>query len=146
MELGPWSWWIAGFLLLGAEILIPGIFLLWIGLAAIVVGALSFALWQTAIWNWQIQFLVFAVLALVFALLGRRIMAGRGEESDQPMLNKRAEALVGRTGDLAEPIENGRGRMRIDDTIWVVCGPDLPAGQSVRVRAVEKGDLHVEPV
>jgi membrane protein implicated in regulation of membrane protease activity len=82
-ELGPWSWWIIGLVFLGLEILIPGVFLLWVGLAAIVVGILSFPLWSTAFWGWQIQLLVFAVLALAFALIGRRISASNSE-SDQP--------------------------------------------------------------
>jgi membrane protein implicated in regulation of membrane protease activity len=64
-ELGPWSWWIIGLVFLGLEILIPGVFLLWVGLAAMVVGVLSFPLWGTAFWGWQVQLLVFAVLALV---------------------------------------------------------------------------------
>ena len=81
-EIGPWSWWILGLVLLGAEILIPGIFLIWIGLAAIVVGAISFILWDSAIWGWQVQLLVFAALSLISALIGRRIMAGRDDDTD----------------------------------------------------------------
>ena len=61
-ELGPWTWWIAGLVFLGLEILVPGVFLLWIGLAAIVVGALSFLFWGTDVWSWQLQLLLFAVL------------------------------------------------------------------------------------
>jgi hypothetical protein len=52
-ELGPWSWWIIGLVFLGLEILIPGVFLLWVGLAAMVVGALSFMFWDMAFWGWQ---------------------------------------------------------------------------------------------
>ena len=103
-EIGPWSWWILGLLLLGAEIIVPGMFLIWIGLAAIVVGAISSALWDTAIWSWQIQLLVFAVLALVSALIGRKIMASRDDDTDQPMLNRRMEQMIGRTATLEEPI------------------------------------------
>jgi hypothetical protein len=72
-ELGPWSWWIIGLVFLGLEILIPGVFLLWIGLAALVVGALSFMFWDMAAWSWQVQVLIFAVLSLVFAMIGRRV-------------------------------------------------------------------------
>ncbi|MEM5495462.1 NfeD family protein [Hoeflea sp. AS16] len=142
-ELGPWSWWIVGLVFLGLEILIPGVFLLWIGLAAIVVGALSFAFWGTALWGWQLQFLIFAVLAIGLALLGRRL-SGSNAESDQPMLNRRVEGLVGRTATLEEPITNGKGRIRLDDTTWIVQGPDLPAGARVRITTAQAGSLTVE--
>lgn len=145
-ELGPWTWWIIGLILLGAEILMPGIFLLWIGLAAIVIGAISFALWEMAWWNWQVQLLVFAVLALLSAYIGHRFIRQRSQETDQPLLNRRMERLVGRTATLLDPIENGRGRIRLDDTAWVVSGPDLPAGTTVRISDVRDGDIHVEPV
>ena len=145
-EIGPWSWWILGLLLLGAEIIVPGMFLIWIGLAAIVVGAISFALWDTAIWGWQIQLLVFAVLALVSALIGRKIMASRDDDTDQPMLNRRMEQMIGRTATLEEPITEGQGRIRLGDTLWTVRGPDLPAGSRVKIVAIENDDPVVQPV
>lgn len=144
-EIGPWSWWILGLVLLGAEILIPGIFLIWIGLAAIVVGAISFILWDSAIWGWQVQLLVFAALSLISALIGRRIMAGRDDDTDQPMLNRRMEQMVGRTAMLEEPITEGQGRIRLGDTLWVVRGPELPAGTRVRIVAIENDEPRVEP-
>lgn len=143
-ELGPWSWWIAGLILLGLEILVPGVFLLWIGLAAMVVGAMSFPLWGAAIWSWQTQMLVFALLAVAFALVGRRISRS-SEESDQPMLNRRIEGLVGRTATLEEPISEGKGRIRLDDTTWIVQGPDMPVGARVRITMAQAGCLTVEP-
>ncbi|TDH35082.1 NfeD family protein [Pseudohoeflea suaedae] len=145
-EVGPWSWWILGLLLLGAEIIVPGMFLIWIGLAAIVVGAISFALWDSAIWSWQIQLLVFAVLSLVSALVGRKIMASRDGDTDQPMLNRRMEQMIGRTATLEEPITEGQGRIRLGDTLWTVRGPDLPVGSRVRIVAIENDDPVVQPV
>lgn len=142
-ELGPWSWWILGLVFLGLEILIPGVFLLWIGLAAIVVGAVSIPLWGSAFWGWQLQFLVFAMLAVASAVLGRRL-SGSNAESDQPMLNRRVEGLVGRTATLEEPLSDGKGRIRLDDTTWIVQGPDLPAGTKVRIIAAQSGGLTVE--
>jgi len=145
-ELGPWSWWVLGLVLLTAEIIMPGVFLIWIGLAAIVVGAVSLLLWGDPIWVWQIQLLVFAVLSVVSALAGRRLMARRAGDTDEPLLNQRGASLVGRTATLTEPIANGRGRIRIDDTFWVVDGPDLPVGTTVRVTESTGRELHVEPV
>ena len=144
-ELGPWTWWIVGLIFLGLEILVPGVFLLWIGLAAIVVGAASFPLWGMAFWSWQAQLLVFAVLAVAFALIGRKL-AGSNAETDQPMLNRRVEGLVGRTATLEEPISEGKGRIRLDDTTWIVKGPDMPAGARVRITIAQAGGLTVEPV
>lgn len=144
-ELGPWSWWVAGMILLAAELVAPGVFLVWIGLAALATGILSLVLWETALWGWQVQLLVFAVFALAFTLVGRRLMAGRGAASDEPLLNQRTASLVGRTATLQEPIREGRGRIRLDDTWWPVTGPDLPAGTRIRVSASHGRDLTVEP-
>lgn len=141
-ELGPWNWFVIGFALLALEIVVPGVFLLWIGIAALVTGAFSLLLWDWSIWIWQVQVLVFLVLSLVSAFAGKRVM-GSGGESDQPLLNRRADQLVGRTATLSEPIVNGWGRVRIDDTVWKVSGPDLPAGATVRVASVKNGDLTV---
>jgi len=144
VNLGPWSWWILGLVLLVAELLVPGVFLIWIGAAAIVVGAFSLALWNTALWGWHIQLLLFAVLSVVFAILGRRLYAGRGQTSDEPLLNRRGESLVGRLATLHEPISNGRGRIHLDDTWWTVIGPDLPSGTRVKVTSATGRDLTVE--
>ena len=147
-ELGPWNWMVLGFVLLALEILVPGVFLLWIGIAAIIVGAASLALWDAGFWIWQVQVLVFLALSLACAYAGRRIMAGRGESSDQPLLNRRGQQLVGKVATLAEPIRDGRGRVQLGDTMWRVSGPDLPAGTRVRVTAAADTDLElvVEPV
>ena len=147
-ELGPWNWMVLGFVLLTLEILVPGVFLLWIGLAALVVGALSLMFWNAGFWIWEIQVVVFLALALVSAYSGKRIMGKRGDATDQPLLNRRGDQLVGRTATLAEPITNGRGRVKIGDTMWRVSGPDLPTGTTVRVKAATDLDLElvVEPV
>lgn len=144
VNLGPWSWWILGVVLLAAELAAPGVFLIWIGAAAIVVGTLSLALWNVAFWGWQVQLLLFAVLSGAFALAGRRIYSSRNQASDEPNLNRRGESLIGRTATLHEPIAEGRGRIRLDDTWWSVMGPDLPAGTQVKVVAASGRDLKVE--
>jgi membrane protein implicated in regulation of membrane protease activity len=143
---GPWSWWIVGVILLGLELLVPGVFVVWIGAAAIVLGALSLVLWEKAFWGWHVQLLLFAVLSVVFAVLGRRFYNGKRTVSDEPNLNRRGESLVGRTATLSEPIQEGRGRIKLDDTMWSVMGPDLPVGSRVRVVAAIGRDLTVEPV
>ncbi|KFB09129.1 NfeD family protein [Nitratireductor basaltis] len=144
-ELGPWNWMVLGFVLLAAEIVVPGVFLLWIGIAALLTGALSLQLWSVEIWSWQLQVLVFLLLSLAAVLIGKRLMDRTAdEETDQPLLNRRAEQLVGRTAILEEPIANGFGRVRLGDTTWRVEGPDLPAGSRVRVTGTRDAQLLVE--
>lgn len=147
-ELGPWIWMVLGLVLLALEIFMPGVFLLWIGIAALVVGAISLMPWQAEFWVWQVQVIVFLALALISAYAGRRIMSSSTDETDLPLLNRRREQLVGRIATLAEPISNGRGRIQLDDTVWRVKGPDLPSGTRVRVAGIDSAGLEllVEPV
>ena len=144
--LGAWNWIILGCVLLVAEIVAPGVFLLWIGVAALLTGTISLQLAGAAFWGWQVQVLLFLVLSVVSVLLGRRWFVSRQVESDQPLLNRREAQLLGRTATLEENIVNGRGRIRIGDTLWLVKGPDLPAGTRVRVADAKDGELTVEPV
>ncbi len=145
-ELGPWNWMVLGIALLAIEILAPGFFLLWIGIAALIVGTASLALWNATFWTWEIQVVVFLVLSLVSAYIGHKLMGGRKTESDQPLLNRRSEQMIGRTATLSEPISNGYGRIRLGDTLWRVSGPDLPAGTQVKVVSVNDLELVVVAV
>ncbi len=143
-ELGPWSWWVAGLVLLAAEMVVPGFFLVWIGLAALAVGVLSLLFWDAAFWIWELQAILFAILAVAATLIGRRLIL-RNATTDEPFLNQRGASLVGRTATLREPIREGRGRIRLDDTTWQVMGPDLPVGTQVKVVSSNGRDLTVEP-
>lgn len=144
-ELGPWNWMLLGFVLLAFEIIVPGVFLLWIGIAAIITGALSLQLWDLSFWSWQVQVIVFLFLSLASVVIGKRWSDRRAARStDEPLLNMRAQQLIGRTAVLGEPIEEGRGRIRLDDTIWRISGPDLPTGSRVKIIAAQGTELHVE--
>lgn len=148
VELGPWNWMVLGFILLALEIAVPGVFLLWIGIAALIIGAASLALWDAGFWTWQVQVVAFLILSLVSAYVGKQIVRRREGESDQPLLNRRGAQMIGRTATLAEPIREGRGRIQLGDTLWRVSGPDLPAGTRVKVTAATDTDLElkVEPI
>ena len=136
---------ILGAVLLSLEIVLPGVYLLWLGIAAFLTGTLSLQLWESGFWVWQVQVLVFLALSILSALIGRRFFPNTGtEDTDQPLLNQRDRQLVGRTATLAEPIAEGMGRIRLGDTLWRVTGPDLPTGTRVRVVASEDGYLKVE--
>lgn len=126
---GPWGWIVAGLVLLGLELFAPGAFLMWLGLAAVVVGLATLAVDLP----WQVAAVLFVVLASIFVMIGRRIAVRRATAEDDLRLNDRAARLVGLTFPLADAIEGGRGRIRVDDSSWGVEGPDLPAGTIVRV-------------
>lgn len=148
-ELGPWNWMVLGFVLIVLEIVAPGVFLVWIGIAALLVGAISLFVWDAAVWTWQVQVLLFLALSLVSAYVGTKLVgSSRKDDSDQPLLNRRGVQLIGRTATLTEPINNGRGRIRLGDTLWRVSGPDLPAGARVKVTGAAETDLDltVEPI
>ena len=138
--LGTWNWLIFGFVLMALELAAPGVFLFWFGLAALLVGLVSFVLHP----SWQTQLLMFAVFALIAVPIWRRLAKSQREASaSNPFLNRRAAALVGREFTLERPIVDGFGTVRIDDTIWRVAGPDAPAGSRVRVVQADGANLTV---
>lgn len=141
VSLGGWSWIIAGVALLILEVLAPGAFMMWLGIAALLVGILSLLVE----WPWQAQFIAFALFALASVPAWRRFGRGAGRRTDQPFLNRRAAGFVGRVYVLEEALAGGVGRLRIDDTIWQVRGPDCPAGSRVRVTATDGATLMVTP-
>jgi membrane protein implicated in regulation of membrane protease activity len=138
--LGAWNWLIAAALLLAMEIAAPGMFMLWLGVAAILIGAVSFAI----DWSWQMQILAFAVVSLALVPAYRHFVHKVEKPVDQPFLNRRAEAFVGKVFTLDKPIADGAGTIRIDDSIWRVTGPDCAAGARVRVTRADGATLHVE--
>jgi membrane protein implicated in regulation of membrane protease activity len=140
-QLGNWNWFIIGGLLLALEVMLPGTFMLWLGLAAIATGVIGFIVSM----SWQAQIVVFAILSVISVIVGRKFQPRAEPDSDKPFLNRRADAFVGRVFTLEEPIVSGAGRVRVDDTTWRVIGPDSPAGTKVRVEKVDGAMLIVVP-
>lgn len=138
-SLGPWSWFILGLILLGLEILAPGTIFLWFGLSALVVGVVAL----TFDFAWQVHVVLFLVLSLISLLVGRRMMMKMASEKGDPGLNQRGSRYVGREFTLAAPLSEGAGNLSIDDTIWRITGPDLPAGTKVKVDSVDGARLVV---
>lgn len=138
-QLGAWNWFILGGILLALEVLAPGAFMLWLGLAAIATGVVSFILPL----SWQIQIVVFAILSVISVLVGRKFQPRANVDSDKPFLNRRHDALIGRVFTLDEPIVHGAGRVRVDDSTWRVTGPDCPAGTKVKVERTDGATLIV---
>ncbi len=142
-ELGPWNWMALGLILLTLEVFVPGMFMVWFGVAALVTGALSLALWGSAFWTWPFQITVFLILSVITLLAGRKYVHDRNHETDEPLLNQRPAQLIGRIATLDEAIVNGNGRIRLGDTLWRVKGDDAPAGARVKVSGAESDVLAV---
>ena len=126
---GPWTWATIGILLCAAETIAPGVFLLWLGLAAIATGLLQFAF----VLPLSGTLIAFALFALAFVYLGRRVYGSPEDTSDQPFLNQRIRALIGREVTVSEPIAHGEGHIQVDDALWKVKGPDCAIGTRVRI-------------
>ncbi|MEN5205493.1 NfeD family protein [Stenotrophomonas sp. TWI700] len=135
------AWGALALVLFAAEALAPGAFMLWIGIGAAAVFVLV-AVFADIPLLWQV--VAFVVLSVVSIQCYRRWGRSHDRQSDQPLLNRRAEQLIGRVVVLEQGIVAGKGRAKIDDAFWVVSGPDLPAGSPVRVVAVEGMTLKVQ--
>ncbi|MCB1609328.1 MAG: NfeD family protein [Xanthomonadales bacterium] len=142
-DLTVWQWWLAaGFLLLIAEIFAPGVFMIWFGVAAVILGLIT---WLIPALPWALQAVLFASLSVAFVLYYRHLKAKYNTEgSDQPLLNKPLAQMIGQVHALHTAIENGRGKIKIGDSLWSVRGPDMPAGERVRILAVQDLVLEVE--
>jgi hypothetical protein len=116
---GKWTWLILAGVFFVIELLTPGAFMLWLGLSSLLVGIIP--LWRH---------------------FARRVE----KPGDQPFLNRRAYAFVGREFTLEKPIVSGTGTVRIDDTIWRLSGPDVPGGSRVKVVRADAAMLVVELV
>jgi hypothetical protein len=140
INLGSSTWWIFGLALLLAEMLLPGMVLIWFGVAALIVGSV---VWFAPLIDWRIQLVAWALLSVALLLIGRRYFR-RPQAGEDTLLNDRAARFVGRVFTLAEPIVESSGRLKIDDTVWRVTGPDLPAGTRVAVTGTDGSQLKVE--
>jgi inner membrane protein len=135
-----WGWLVFAALLGMAEVVIPGVFLIWVALAAAVTGLIALVLPVSV----PVQLLIFALLCLASVWGGRRWYAANPVASQDPMLNDRTARLVGEIVTVVEPIDNGRGRVKIGDGVWSCQGPDAPAGARVRVVGADASVLKVE--
>jgi membrane protein implicated in regulation of membrane protease activity len=140
-EMDPhWVWLSVGVLLVAAEIVAPGFFLIWIGAAAIVTGVLAWVL-PLGI---PLQLGIFAVLAIVALYGGRRWLKANPITTTDPNLNQRGHRLIGEVLTVTRAIEDGRGRAKVGDGEWPVHGPDAAEGTKVRVVSADGGVLVVE--
>ena len=138
-----WHWWIAALALAILELFVSGAVFIWFALGAALVGS-------TMIWMpwlpWQAQFVLFTIFSLASVIIWRRFRDKNGDESAYPTLNKRGEQYIGRTFTLSEAIDNGFGKVKVDDTIWKISGADLPVGTQIKVVDIDGTVFKVEKV
>jgi hypothetical protein len=137
-----YGWWLLALVLIGAELMMPGFFMLWIGVAAAAMGLILMFLPEL---SFLIQAVLFVTLALISCYIyWRFVRTAVNERSDQPNLNRRAEQYIGRRYVLDTAIVNGRGKVKVGDSPWLAEGPDLPAGSEVEVVGVDGSALKVQ--
>ncbi|WP_369026717.1 NfeD family protein [Qipengyuania sp. RANM35] len=137
-----WIWLILGLALAVLEMLVPGVYLIWLAAAAIVIAAITFVSGPPL----AVQVIAFVSLALVFAFSAKRWLRERPIESTDPLLNNRGGRLVGETALVTAAIESGSGRVRVGDSEWIARGPDAAAGERVRITGNSGAELLVEPI
>jgi inner membrane protein len=136
-------WWLLIAATLGIlEIFLPGIFLVWMALAAGVTGLIVAIAPMDMPLAWQLG--IFALLAVAAVYSGRSVYARNPVESEDPRLNERASRLIGQLVTVETAIENGKGRVTVGDGVWNARGPDAPSGAKVRVVGADGTCLTVE--
>ena len=137
-----WVWLTLGLVLAGLEMLLPGVYLIWLAIAALITGVLTAAFDLSL----PLQVIDFVFLSLIIAFSARRVLRDRPIESADPLMNRRGARLVGETATVVQAIEHGSGRVRLGDSEWIARGPNIAAGEHVRVSGSEGAILLVEPL
>jgi inner membrane protein len=135
-----WHWLVVAAVFAVIEVAVPAMVCIWLAAAALGTAAIA---WVAPGLGSEHLALLFAAFAVVSVAIGRMAFARARPRSSAAHLNRRAETYVGRTFTLERPIVDGRGRLKVDDTVWLVEGPDLPAGTRVQVTGVDNTLLQV---
>jgi membrane protein implicated in regulation of membrane protease activity len=139
-NLGAWNWFVVAVALFALESVVPGVHFVWFGIAAVIVGALGLTI--DIAWEWQL--ITFAIISCITVFFARRYASPEVAASDQPELNLRAEQYVGRVVMVEEAISDGRGKVRVGDTVWNAQGSDTPQGARVKITGTNGTCLLVE--
>ena len=137
-----WIWLIIGLVLVTAEMVVPGVYLIWLGMAALITAGLAFALPVDI----AVQVLTFGMLSIAGAYAARNWLRDNPIVGADPMMNRRAQRLVGEVVTVTHAIEDGSGRVHQGDSDWIARGPDAPVGARMRITGCEGSALLVEPL
>ncbi|MDO9048391.1 MAG: NfeD family protein [Methylobacter sp.] len=143
LEIVFWNWWVLALILLVVELLVPGFFFLWMAASGFVIGCLLLLI--PAIGT-ELQVAIFSVLSVVLITVWKLYGKRHPIATDHPLLNKRGQQYIGRVFSLYKPIENGEGKIKVDDSIWKVHGEDCNINAKVKVIAVRGTVFDVERV
>ena len=137
------AWLIAALVLGIAELAVPGVFLVFLAIAAAVTGVAVFVLPDLPV---AVQLGAFAVWSAVTVLIGKRWYRDYPVEGGDPMLNDRSARLVGQVVVVETALVGGHGRVLVGDGSWPARGEDAAVGARVKVTAVVDGEVVVEPL
>lgn len=137
-----WIWLTIGVLLAGLEMLVPGVYLVWLGIAAIITGVLTGLLHLSL----PAQVIDFVFLSLIIAFSARRFLRDSPIIGADPLMNRRVARMLGQTAVVVQAIEHGSGRVHFGDSEWIASGPDVAVGERVRITGSDGATLLVEPV
>lgn len=141
-SLTVWHWLILGVVLMAIETLIPGAFFLWLGLAAILTGLLTWAVEMP----WTIAVGIWAALSVISVVSWTTYRKKHPKSETSSGLNQRGQEFTGQVFTLDKPVINGKGEIRAGDTIWkILCNQDLSAGTQIRVTGLDGTALRVVP-
>lgn len=139
----PWMWLIGGLLLAGLEIVVPGVYLLWVGLGAILTGTV---LWLLPELGPVTQLMVFSLSMFASVAVGFVVQRKSGTDAGATMLNREMESFVGRACEAASEFRNGAGRVRLGDTTYAaISDAEVAEGDPLTIIAIEDGRLVVQP-
>ena len=137
-----WVWLTLGLLLAALEMLVPGVYLIWLAAAALITGTLTFAFDLSL----PLQVVDFVFLSLIAAFSAKRFLGEKPIESSDPLMNRRGARMVGETALVVTAIEHGSGRVKVGDSEWIARGANVAAGERVRITGTDGSSLLVEPL
>lgn len=139
-----YGWWLLALVLIAVEMIAPGYFMLWIGVAA---GVMGFVMLLAPNLTTLVQAILFALLSIAACLAYWKFIRPLAEQrNDQPLLNRRGQRMVGRRVVVIDAIVNGRGKVKVGDGQWLAEGPDVPAGTEVEIVSVQGTTFAVRPL
>jgi inner membrane protein len=133
-SLAFWHWLVLAVVLGIIEVFAPGAFFLWLGISAALVGIIQ---WLVPALSWELQLLLFAILSIASVVIARRYLKVHPLETDLPNLNQRGHQYIGRVFTLQEPVVNGLGKIRVDDSTWKISCNDCESGTKVIINGVD---------
>ncbi len=138
------GWMIIAIILIGFEFMVPGIYFMWVGFAALLLSGITFFFPDISL---AFQLLLFSVFAVAMVYAGKKYLMEKTDPSDDSTLNLRGRQYIGRTCEVAVAFKNGKGKIKVEDTLWTAIGPkSLAVGESVKVVDIDGTRLMVEAV